>query len=69
MKSLMRRVEALERAAASDIPLSVKAWLGCELTDAERVALDNEPVIETDWDAVDTSDWSAEVCEWLGVER
>ena len=48
MKSLMRRVEALERAAASDIPLSVKAWLGCELTDAERVALDNEPVIETD---------------------
>ena len=69
MKSLVRRVEALERAAAGDIPLSVKAWLSWELSDAEKIALDDEPVIEPGWDAVDTSDWSADVCEWLGVER
>ena len=63
MRSLMKRVEALEGKAAVVSP-AVKRWLGWPLTEAEQVAADAH---DTDLSNIDTSNWSQEVKTWLGV--
>lgn len=67
MGALNRRLDALEAAKPSDLSPIVKQWLGWPLTEAEQRAVDDRAGIETDWDAIDTSDWSAEMKAWLGV--
>jgi hypothetical protein len=63
MKALHRRLEALEGAGSGELHPALRRWLGMPLTeDEQREADAYEPPA-----VIDTSGWSTEVKEWLGV--
>jgi hypothetical protein len=69
MRTLNRRVVALEHSDPPQRSLAVKAWLGWPLTDEERAqfAEDEARREPIDWNNVDTAGWSKEAIKWLGV--
>lgn len=66
MGRMLRRIELLESREVERAELSphAKAWLGLELTPAERAEMERT-VLDTDFDEIDLSDFSPEVREWL----
>lgn len=66
MRSLERRVRAVEARQPAAISPTVKAWLGQPLTGAERLALGTEPVEAPE---IDTIRLPADVRAWLGLEE
>lgn len=67
MRRQLDRVGNLERSANGNLPPAVKAWLGQPLTADDKRQLDDGVVTKPDCDAIDTSEWSAEMKQWLGV--
>lgn len=65
--TLHNRVRALESRDGEPLSPRVSDWLGHNLSDGERALLFEDAGVETDWDAIDTSDWSREAKAWLGV--
>ena len=63
---LKQRLNRLKQAdGLADACPSVKAWLGWPLTAAEQREVEADAGVEPDWDAVDTSDWTADERDWL----
>lgn len=65
MGSLATRLGKLETSEPVTSP-AIKQWLGWELTDADRAALDDQVGIDPDFS---TMDMSPEMREWLGNAR
>ncbi len=68
MKALHKRLDALEVTEKPQLSPGAKQWLGLPLTPDEEAQLAADAGVETDWDAIDTSDWSQELKTWLGVD-
>lgn len=64
MKALAKRLDRLEVGQPILSP-SVKQWLGWELTETERAALDGAGRLDPG--TIDTSYWSREAKVWLGI--
>ena len=67
MGVLNRRLSALEAAKPTDLCPTVKQWLGWALTEEEQAAADDRRLLDAGFDDIDTSDWSAEMRAWFGV--
>lgn len=67
MRSLERRVRAMEARQPVAMSPAVKAWLGQPLTDAERQ--DMETADPVDLSDINTSRLPADVRAWLGLEE
>ena len=65
MKDMGRRLDNLEAGTGETLSPKVRAWLGWELTDAERTTLNNEPTVDRALDAIDTASLSPEARRWL----
>lgn len=68
MKALHKRLDALEVTEKPSLSPRARQWLGLPLSSEEEVQLAEDAGVETDWDAIDTSDWSAEIKSWFGVD-
>lgn len=67
MKRLDTRLSALE-TATTEMSVAVKQWLGMELTDLERAAVDDAAGIDEDFDGnADYRHLSPQTLEWLGL--
>ena len=62
---MVKRLDALE-AGRPVLSPRVKQWLGWPLSDAERVALDDDAAVEPN--TIDTTNWSTEAKAWLGID-
>lgn len=67
MKAMCKRLDALERTGKPTLRPALKKWLGIELTADEQARLVRGENMEPDLDAIDTSGWSQETKQWLGV--
>lgn len=66
MKALHKRLDVIERNGSATLSPAIKQWLGQHLTPDEQSRLADDT--GTDRDDIDTSGWSREVKEWLGVD-
>lgn len=65
--TLRRRVNALEARTPGELSARVQQWLGQPVSAAELNAANDSRVLDKDWDAIDTSNWSEGLKAWLGV--